>query len=61
MIVIKSYWGPSGSRKGATICKDDQGYYVRYSSFMKTVGQSKYYKRLSSCEKLAEQYCNVPA
>ena len=59
MIVIKAYWGLSGSRKGATVCKDEQGYYVRYASFMKVVDESKRYKKLSTAEKKAAQYCNV--
>jgi|LauGreDrversion4_2_1035121.scaffolds.fasta_scaffold1897035_1 hypothetical protein len=60
MIVIKAYWGLSGSRKGATVCKDEHGYYVRYASLMKVVSESKRYKKLSTADKKAEQYCNVP-
>ena len=57
MKVLRSVWAPYGTRKGATVCEDDQGYFVRYAYTMKTVGESKRYKRLSTAYKKAEQWC----
>lgn len=57
MKVLRSVWAPHGIRKGATVCEDDQGYFVRYAHTMKTVGESKRYKRLSTAYKKAEQWC----
>ena len=57
MKVLRSVWAPYGTRKGAIVCEDDQGYFVRYAHTMKTVGESKRYKRLSTAYKKAEQWC----
>ena len=57
MKVLRSVWAPYGTRKGATVCEDDQGYFVRYAHTMKTVGESKRYKRVSTAYKKAEQWC----
>ena len=57
MKVLRSVWGTSGTRKGATVCEDDQGYFVRYAHTMKTVSESKRYKRVSTAYKKAEQWC----
>jgi len=57
MKVLRSFWGPPGTRKGATVCEDDQGYFVRYAYTMKTVGESKRYKRVSTAYRKAEQWC----
>jgi len=59
MKVLWSVWAPSGIRKGATVCEDDQGYFVRYAQTMKTVGESKRYKRVSTAHKKAEQWCDI--
>ncbi len=57
MNVLRSVWAQYGIRKGATVCEDDQGYFVRYAYTMKTVGESKRYKRLSTAYKKAERWC----
>lgn len=59
MNVLRSVWAPSGIRKSATVCEDDQGYFVRYAQTMKTVGESKRYKRVSTAHKKAEQWCDI--
>jgi len=57
MKVLRSVWAPSGFRKGATVCEDEHGYFVRYAHAMKTVGESKRYKRVSTAYRKAEQWC----
>ena len=57
MKVLRSVWAQYGIRKGATVCEDDQGYFVRYAHTMKTVGESKRYKRVSTAYKKAKQWC----
>ena len=57
MKVLRSFWAPPGTRKSATVCEDDQGYFVRYAYIMKTVSESKRYKRVSTAYKKAEQWC----
>lgn len=58
MIVISTYWGIPGSRRGAVVCLDEQGYYVRYAHNMRVIRTSKRYKRNSTCVKKALAYCN---
>lgn len=55
--VLRSVWAPSGIRKGATVCEDDQGYFVRYAHNMKVFTESKRYKRVSTAHKKAERWC----
>ena len=57
MKVLRSVWAPYGTRKSATVCEDDHGYFVRYAHTMKTVSESKRYKRVSTAYKKAEQWC----
>jgi len=54
MKVLRSIWAPYGTRKSATVCKDDQGYFVRYAHNMKIFIESKRYKRVSTAHKKAE-------
>ena len=57
MNVLRSVWAPYDTRKSAAVWVDDQGYFVRYSHNMKTVSESKRYKRVSTAHKKAEQWC----
>ena len=57
MNILRSVWAPYGIRKSAAVCEDNQGYFVRYSHNMKTVSESKRYKRVSTANKKAEQWC----
>jgi len=57
MKVLRSIWAPYGTRKSATVCEDDQGYFVRYAHNMKIFIESKRYKRVSTAHKKAERWC----
>ena len=57
MKVVRSVWAPYGIRKSAAVCEDEQGYFVRYAHNMKTVIESKRYKRLSTALKKSELWC----